>query len=318
MPTMNERVKAEITDSLILSLRGRKNPVNPNLPYAWLVEKEKTISGSVEDVGIVFITNRECPFHCLMCDLWKNTTDEAVPEANIARQIEWALERMDGIRHIKLYNSGSFFDTRAVPESEYKKIAELLKDFETVIVESHPRMISESVLNFRRLLRPELHIAMGLETIQPEIVKILNKKMVPEDFKVAARFLKKNSIPSRAFILLKPPFVLEEEGIYWAEKSIDFAFNTGVECCIIIPVRPGNGIMDHLHKHGFFSPPSIRSLEKVLEYGIMLGAGRIFADTWDLGLFSSCDKCTHQRTERIINMNLQQKILPCIDCECNY
>jgi radical SAM enzyme (TIGR01210 family) len=314
---MNENPETEITDRRILELRGRKNEVDPCRPYAWLVEKERTISGTIEDVGIIFITNRECPFHCLMCDLWKNTTDSGVPVGSISGQIEWALERMKEVKHIKLYNSGSFFDNRAVPENEYERIAGLLKDFETVIVESHPKLINEKCLNFKRMLRPDLHVALGLETIQPKIVKILNKNMIPGDFRTAVKFLKKNGISSRAFILLRPPFVSEEEGIFWAERSIDYAFISGAECCTIIPVRPGNGTIDYLRERGNFTPPSIKSLEKVLVYGIGLNEGRVFADTWDLGLFSKCDKCLQLRTERISNMNLQQKILPSIGCTCN-
>ena len=69
-----------ISDKWILSERGIKNRVDPSLPYAWMVEKERTQSGNVEDTGIIFITNRECPYHCLMCDLWKNTTDKPLPD----------------------------------------------------------------------------------------------------------------------------------------------------------------------------------------------------------------------------------------------
>lgn len=313
---MNHNTTPKITDGWILALRGKKNQIDPLRPYAWLVEKERTMSGSVEDVGIVFITNRECPFHCLMCDLWKNTTDKNVPTGRISQQIEWALEKMDGVKHIKLYNSGSFFDTRAIAEEEYRRIADILHGFETVIVESHPKMINDRCLSFRKMLKPDLHIALGLESIQPEIVRILNKNMIPEDFRIAARFLRNNNIPSRAFILLRPPFASEEDGIYWAERSIDFAFSSGAECCTVIPVRPGNGAMDYLKEEGYFTPPSIKSLEKVLEYGIGLGIGRVFADTWDLGLFSSCDKCLQARTERINMMNLQQKTSSEINCLC--
>src|SRR5664280_1287995 len=60
-------------DKWIVSMRGNKNSVDPQKAYGWLVEKERTISGLIEDTGIIFLTNRECPFHCLMCDLWKNT-----------------------------------------------------------------------------------------------------------------------------------------------------------------------------------------------------------------------------------------------------
>ena len=63
-------------------------------------------------------------------------------------------------------------------------------------------------------------------------------------------FLTETDILSRAFILLKPPFMSEQEGIYWAERSIDFAFEAGVECCTVIPVRPGNGAMEKLMDQG--------------------------------------------------------------------
>ena len=297
-------------------MRGNKNPVDLLRPYGWIVEKERTISGKIEDTGIIFLTNRECPFHCLMCDLWKNTTDESVPAGAIPAQITWALEQMPEVKHLKLYNSGSFFDERAITLEDYKEIASLLKKFETIIVECHPKLINDKCLKFRDMLTPELHIALGLETVHPLILLNLKKQMTSEDFSNSVDFLTKHDIHTRAFILLRPPFLSESEGIYWAERSIDFAFSSGVNCCTIIPVRGGNGAMDFLMGKGDFSLPNIRSLETVLEYGIGLKSGRVFADVWDLGLFSTCDKCLENRTDRLVRMNLNQKIFPAVECEC--
>jgi hypothetical protein len=304
-------------DKWIVSNRGRKNPVDPFIPYAWLVEKERTASGKAEDTGIIFLTNRECTFHCLMCDLWKNTTDNPVPVGAIPAQIEWALEHMTEAKHLKLYNSGSFFDTKAIPPEDYIKIAELVSGFDTVIVECHPKLINEKILRFRDMLKPALHVALGLETVNPEVLLKLNKKVTADDFSKAVSFLTANGISSRAFILLRPPFMTELEGIYWAERSIDFAFQTGVECCTVIPVRGGNGAMEVLKQQGHFTSPHIRSLEEVLEYGIRLNAGRVFADTWDLGLFSTCTECSDLITGRLIEMNLTQKVTDRIKCTCN-
>ena len=47
----------------------------------------------------------------------------------------------------------------------------------------------------------------------------------------------------------------EEEGVHWAKRSLDLAFEAGVDCCTIIPVRPGNGAMDLLMKNGKFEKP---------------------------------------------------------------
>jgi len=314
---MNEDPDFAVNNQWIVSMRGNKNPVDPQRPYAWLVEKERTISGKIEETGIIFLTNRECPFHCLMCDLWKNTTDISVPVGAIPNQIEWALEQMTEIKHLKLYNSGSFFDQRAISGKDYKKIASLVESLETVIVESHPKLINEKCLYFRDMLKPELQVALGLETVHPEILRKLNKQMTVDDFMNSVNYLTQNRIRSRAFILLRPPFLSESESIYWAEQSIDFAFRAGVECCIVIPVRSGNGAMELLMENGEFILPEIQSLETVLEYGIGLNRGRVFADVWDLGQFSSCNKCIDKRTVRLTAMNLNQKIITPVECSCN-
>src|SRR5687768_18538965 len=124
-------------DEAILSARPAKNRVDPFVPYAFLVEPERNASGRVEDVATIFLTNRECPFRCLMCDLWKNTTDEVVPPGAIASQIDYALARLPPARSIKLYNSGNFFDAQAIPPTDHAAIAERLRGFATVIVENH-------------------------------------------------------------------------------------------------------------------------------------------------------------------------------------
>ena len=314
---MSDNYDLTINDKWIVSNRGKKNIVNPRKPYAWLVEKEHTISGKIENTAIIFLTNRECPFHCLMCDLWKNTTKKSVPIGAIPDQIEWALTQMPKAKHLKLYNNGNFFDERAIPEADYKRIADLVSNFETVIVESHPKLINEKCLRFKDMLKPELQVAVGLETVHPEVLRKLNKQMTLEDFKNSIYYLSQNRIRSRAFILLRPPFLKESEGIFWAKRSIDFAFKIGVECCAIIPVRAGNGAMDLLMEKGDFSLPDIHSLEMVLEYGIGLNAGRVFADVWDLYLFSNCKKCIKHRINRLTTMNLNQRIVNRVTCSCH-
>lgn len=315
---MSENHEVIFNNKWIVSNRGNKNVVDPQRPYAWLVEKEHSVSGEIEDTAIIFLTNSECPFHCLMCDLWKNTTDKSVPVGAIPNQIEWALEQMPTVKHLKLYNSGNFFDQRAIPEKDYNRIASLVSSFETVIVESHPKLINEKCLRLRDMLKPELQVALGLETVHPEILPKLNKQMTLNDFSKSIDFLTQNEMLSRAFILLRPPFLSETEGIYWAKKSIDFAFSNGVECCTIIPVRAGNGALDLLMEKGDFNMPDIHSLESVLEYGISLNTGRVFADTWDLELFSNCNTCFDKRVERLTTMNLDQRITDPVNCLCDF
>jgi len=306
-----------ITNQWILSEKGPKNKVDPEKPYAFLVEKERTINGKIEDIATIFLTNKECPFRCLMCDLWKNTTNETVQVGAIPRQIEYALKRLPSTKHIKLYNSGNFLDTRAIPPKDYDAIIQLLNGFETVLIENHPKFINSQVVEFRDKMKSDLQIAVGLETAHPEVLLRLNKQMTLDDFGSSVKFLNDHDILSRAFILLRPPFLDEDEGILWAKKSIDFAFKSGVECCTIIPTRSGNGALENLEIDGFFHSPNIQSLEEVLDYGIKSKKGRVFADLWDLKGFSVCDTCFDDRKQRMDNMNLEQILLPSINCHCS-
>lgn len=305
-----------IDSQWITSHRGKKNRVDPDRPYHYFVEQEYTTPGTIDDVAVILLTNSECPFRCLMCDLWKNTTDKPVQACMIPTQIQYALTRLPPTKHLKLYNSGSFFDPAAIPIDDYEKIARVVDHFKTVIVESHPVFIGRNSLLFRDLLKPALQVAIGLETIHPEILPRLNKYMKLTDFEKAVGFLASHGIAARAFILLRPPFMSETEGVYWAERSIDFAFRAGATSCCVIPVRSGNGALDALAEYNYFSQPSIKSLEHVMEYGIRLNSGPVFADLWDIDRFSSCDVCLKMRKERLENMNLNQKIYPQINCSC--
>ena len=96
-------------DKWVTDRRPGRTAVDPYLPYAFLVEEECSAELEVVSVATVFLTNRECPWRCVMCDLWKNTLTDKVPLGAIPIQIEHALARMPPARQIKLYNSGSFF-----------------------------------------------------------------------------------------------------------------------------------------------------------------------------------------------------------------
>jgi radical SAM enzyme (TIGR01210 family) len=313
---MGEPAPGAWSDRRILAERGPKVLLDPRRPYAWHVEDERTADGTVEKVATVFLTNRECPFRCLMCDLWTHTTDESVPAGAIAGQIAWALERLPPARHIKLYNAGNFFDERAIPSGDLPRVARLLAGFRTVLVECHPKLVDRRCVEFRKMLTPELHVAMGLETVHPQALELLNKRMTPGDFDRAAGFLHGHGIPMRAFLLLRPPLLTEEEGKEWARRSLTFAFERSVECCVLIPTRPGNGAMDRLMEQGLFTPPRMESLEEVTAFGIGLGRGRVFADLWDVERLYPCPTCGPRRRRRLHDMNLTQQVQPAVTCGC--
>lgn len=307
--------RSVIDDEAILAARPPKHRVDLWKPYAFFVEQEVTGSGRVEDVATIFLTNRECPFRCLMCDLWRFTTDDTVPAEAIPAQIDHALAQMPSALHVKLYNNGNFFDRKAIPPDAHVGIAERLAGFKTVILENHPKLCDDACLRFRDRLDGRLEIALGLETVHPDVLPRLNKRMTLADYARAVEFLRQADVDVRTFILLRPPFLTEKEGRTWAIRSIEYAFDVGVQCCAVVPTRGGNGIMERLSDDGQFAPPSIGSMEAVLEAGLKLGRGRVFMDLWDADRFYDCGSCGPARAQRLLRMNLSQDVEPPVDCD---
>ena len=244
-----------------------------------------------------------------MCDLWKNTLDEPVQPGDIPAQIDHALARLPTATQIKLYNSGNFFDHKAIPPTDYLPIAQRMAGFNRLIVENHPKLCTNETIWFKDLLECDFEIAMGLETIHPDVLPKLNKGMTLDDFERATSFLVSFGIDVRAFILLKPPFLNDEEaGVEWALKSIEWAFDIGVQCCSVIPTRPGIAEMDQLQAQGLFSRPTIQSMETVLVEGLKMNKGRVFMDLWDVEQFYLGDPEGEERKERMQRMNLEQDV----------
>lgn len=305
-------------DKWILTRRAKsrsgRNRLDPMRPWAFFVEDERDSSGEIVPVATVFLTNRECPWRCLMCDLWKNTLTETIPKGAIPAQIEYALAHLQTARQIKLYNSGNFFDPCAIPIDDYPAIAHLVAAFERVIVECHPALIGENCFWFKERVPRRLEVAMGLETAHPEILEKLNKRMTLNQFASAANRLHEHDIDLRTFILVKPPFMSEEEALYWAQRSLDFAFDCGATAATLIPTRAENGAMEALTATRDFLPPRLATLEAVAAYGIGLGPGRVFADLWDLKPGVECPHCYPERIARLRTMNLRQSIAEAVSC----
>ncbi|MGC4046010.1 MAG: hypothetical protein QM758_19630 [Armatimonas sp.] len=278
----------------ILEKRGPRNPLDPARPYAAILEDEIGPDGTIWPCATLFLTNRECPFRCLMCDLWKNTLEEGVVPGAIPAQVEGGLTGLGKARAVKLYNSGSFFDPAAIPPEDHDAIARQVTGFERVIVECHTAFLKgkykERVLRFRDAITPAvLEIAVGLETAHVEVLEKLNKRMTLADFREAGAWLASEGIALRVFILVRPPFLSEEEGLYWACRSLDVAAEAGAGFAVLIPVRAGNGAMEALRAAGAWEPPTLASLEVALEYGqaLLPGQMRVTADLWDISLFAT-------------------------------
>lgn len=307
-----------MNDAWVLSRRGPKAVLDPWTAYASLFEEEPAADGQLVPTATIFITNRECPFRCVMCDLWTHTLDNTVPPGAVPFQIRRALATLPPARQIKLYNAGSYFDPHAIPPHDDDAIAEAVGAFERVIVESHPAFLKgaggERCLRLNGLLAGQLEVAIGLETANAAVLSHLNKRMTLDSFRRAAAFLVEHDIAVRVFVLLNPPFVAADHAVEWACRSIDEARRCGAAVCAVIPTRGGNGALEALG-HDFQRAP-LRSLERVLEYGVSLGGIRVFADLWEVERLFDC-ACSPRRAARLRIMNREQRTAAPVECSCD-
>lgn len=343
--------------STIRDVRPEKTERSVGEAMGYVREIEADGKGGIVRARTYFLVGSECRFTCSMCDLWKYTLEaRQTPFGSLVSQVD-SLHRahdqgearegggvVGGREWLKLYNAANFFDDWNVSSEERVAIANRCKHFDRVVVENHAAMLQtgrvrDEVLRFRDSLVGELEIALGLETIEPESMRILNKGLRLEQFQSAVEFLRGEGVHCRAFVLLGPPGVLAGESVYWAKSACAMAVAWGVERCCVIPTRGGNGWLDLGRRHGYWSPPSRSELERVQEELLrdnetaLVGevdvcretGGKIEShrtapfcvqpvytvDLWDWDLLDrgNCESsaCHSIRRERMSQMNMQQR-----------
>lgn len=304
----------------VRALRGAKEPIDAWRPLGVLEERERDVDGALRPSLTVFLAGAECPFTCRFCDLWRRTLDRATPEGALPAQLEAALAASGPVAPgttLKLYNASNFFEPRAVPVADRRRLAVLAAPFARVVVECHPRLVDGEAEAFAARLDGRLEVAMGLETVHPGVLPRLNKQMTIADFDGAAARLAGWGIDLRAFVLVGAPWLDRRQSLDWSVASAAHALAQGARVVALIPLRGGNGELERLAAAGSFRPPSLAEIEAVCARAFELpGAGRavVVVDTWDLERFALCSACGADRVARLERMNASGVVEPPIDC----
>ena len=307
-------------DRRIRGLRPPKPFVDPWSAHGTVIEDERRPDGKIERALTVFLSGAECPFTCSFCDLWRYTTDGPTPAGALTKQLAAVVEDFTGRDRpdrLKLYNASNFFDQRAVPAEDVIGLGRLAAPFAGVTVESHVNTIGQRTLEFARDISGRLEIAAGLETIHPDAVAHLNKRLELSRFDRATQFLRDNAIDLRVFVLLGAPYVPSDESVEWTVRTAAHAVARGAAVVAIIPVRGGNGELERLESLGLFAPPTLRQLEDALDRCLTLGSAVVTADLWDVHQLASCESCREARVERLRRINVGGRVERRVECrEC--
>lgn len=306
--------------ALLRSLRSAKPIRDPDVSQGYVMEQEPVGCGRTVRSATYFLTGSECRFTCSYCDLWKYTIDAQTPRGSLVRQIQAlhdaSQSAREGVEWLKLYNAANFFDPYNVPAEDYAAIASSCDSFARVVVENHAALTStrqgqSKIRSFQSMLQPELEVAMGLETIDPDAMRLMNKSTRLEEFDRACETLLQFGISIRVFVILQPPGTRIDSSLDWAVESCRYAFRRGAQRCSILPARRGNGWIDQLEREGAWIPPDLTLVESTMRAALDAGTSTdqiVTIDLWDWELLAGgCDACRPSRRNRLMTMNLEQR-----------
>ncbi|MFW5956117.1 MAG: archaeosine biosynthesis radical SAM protein RaSEA [Halorhabdus sp.] len=277
-PEVYERGRGmDAHNQVMREIRARNEKrYEPDEPTRIWIDRDNTPDGVVDSLTIVLNTGG-CRWAraggCTMCGyVAESVAGGTVAHEDLLAQIDAALEhereRHDGnCRQVKIYTSGSFLDEREVPAETRRAIAERFADRDRIVVESLPDFVDrEKIADFREL-GLETDVAIGLETATDRIRQdCVNKYFEFADFEDACAEAVAADAGVKAYLLLKPPFLGEQEAIDDMIHSIERC--AGVEGCHTVSMNPTNvqryTEVEQLYFEGGYRPPWLWSVLTVL------------------------------------------------------
>jgi radical SAM enzyme (TIGR01210 family) len=250
---------------------------DPREPTRVWLDEDNTPDGVYDSLTIILNTGG-CRWAraggCTMCGYVAESVEGGtVPHEDLMTQVEHCLDHErehadEPAGQVKIYTSGSFLDEREVPAETREAIAEAFADRDRMVVESLPDFVDrEKIADFtdREI---ETDIAVGLETATDRIRHdCVNKYFDFAEFEEAAAEARVADAGVKAYLLMKPPFLSEQEAIADMKSSVRRC--GAVDGVHTVSMNPTNvqryTMVEDLYHAGGYRPPWLWSIAEVLE-----------------------------------------------------
>ncbi len=262
---------------------------------------------------------------CTMCGYAKDTLGRSATPEELGEQLAHALARYHNEPYVKVYTSGSFLDDREVdPESRQKIVAAFSGRARRFLFETLPEFATEETLRpLREAFAGELEVALGLESTDPTVLaKYVHKSASPMEYLAAGDLVRSLGARSKAYLLLKPPYLSESESIEDVVRSVEVA-SPHFDSLSINPVHIQNGtVVEWLYRRGRYRPPWLWSVVEALARGARVrGRARLVSFPTAGGLPRgphNCGKCDARVLAAIEEASLDQEFsaLDPLACDC--
>ncbi len=318
-----------------IASRRRRNPEIP--AAAWTA---RTVVQGNEGTAIAIVLSTIGCSHardenggCTMCSYLLDGTEAPVTADDLVKQFRTAMMRVsdaDGPLSVKLYTSGSFLDPEEVPPQARGEILQLISSdsrVQHVVIESRPEFVIEDAVVEVRQALPDVfvEIGMGLESSN-DVIRLLclNKGFTRAEFISAVETARRHGIGTRAYVLLKPPFLTEQEALTDAVETMQDAAEMGVTTVSVNPVNiQRHTLVSQLWSRGAYRPPWLWTVVEALQRARMfLPVGvRIECDPVAGGTHRgahNCGDCDGAALDAIRRFSLTQDLrtFDGLDCHC--
>lgn len=313
----------DIKQSFHPKKRNRCRPVS-----CW--SEKDVLNGKIIDAFVIILYTPGCSWAlhsgCSMCGYFNDSAWQTVTEAELLNQVQTAMDQYNNEPLVKIFTSGSFLDDSELSKTvQYEIINRLSVHTKKISVESRPSYVTEQKLD---AIQNHLHsgtfeVGIGLETANEYIRKhCINKGFSYTDYQTAAERLKNHDFSLKTYVLVKPPFLTEQEAINDSIQTIV----TVAELTDIISLNPTNvqrhTLVEYLWKRQQYRPAWLWSVIEILKTSKKNHPDlRLQCDVAGGGKprgAHNCKQCDHDFLNAIKDFSLTQRIkdLSALECQC--
>lgn len=303
-------------------------PQNPRQPVRCWSEKD-VLDGTIVDAYVIILRTRGCSWAlssgCTMCGYFNDSMFSEVTEQDLLTQFDAAMQGYKQEKIVKLFTSGSFLDPSEIPQTvQHQILGRLTEQAEKITVESRPEYITEKRLTdiHQTVSSKQFEIGIGLETSNNLVrQQAINKGFTFQQYTKAARLLRNHQMKVKTYVLMKPPFLTENE-------SLDDCIRTAKQTkkyTDSLSLNPTNvqhhTVVEYLWKRDQYRPPWLWSIVKFLQESKHLTDAFVKCDVVGGGSnrgAHNCGVCDQSVLRAIEQFSLTQEtdVFQDLNCSC--